>query len=225
MAGVARCSGVLEAERRRHHGGQPRHDRGHQPAARRAVRAPRLDHHRGFKFLLEIARQSVPEGYGNSYFWVKPRAHRARCTWCARSRERLDYTRRRAARRSTTTRPKPRLAGSASAASTASACASCTPTPTRRTSSACARCSARVIPSAVVSISSRGAARVPRVRARGDDAGRCLRQAARRPLRAPRSTRRLAELGVRPGDAVLHHEVQRRRGVGARGRHQPITTC
>ncbi|HEY3062520.1 MAG TPA: hydantoinase/oxoprolinase family protein [Chloroflexota bacterium] len=27
---------------------------------------------RGFKDLLEIARQSVPQGYGNSYFWVKP---------------------------------------------------------------------------------------------------------------------------------------------------------
>src|SRR3954451_679969 len=26
----------------------------------------------GFAFLLEIARQSVPDGYGNSYFWVKP---------------------------------------------------------------------------------------------------------------------------------------------------------
>src|SRR5882672_814872 len=26
----------------------------------------------GFKHILEIARQSVPEGYGNSYFWVKP---------------------------------------------------------------------------------------------------------------------------------------------------------
>src|SRR3977135_189870 len=26
----------------------------------------------GFKHLLEIARQSVPQGYGNSYFWVKP---------------------------------------------------------------------------------------------------------------------------------------------------------
>ena len=26
----------------------------------------------GFKHMLEIARQSVPEGYGNSYFWVKP---------------------------------------------------------------------------------------------------------------------------------------------------------
>ncbi|MFQ5913709.1 MAG: hydantoinase B/oxoprolinase family protein [Nitrospinota bacterium] len=27
---------------------------------------------KGFRFLLEIARQSVPEGYGNSFFWVKP---------------------------------------------------------------------------------------------------------------------------------------------------------
>ena len=26
----------------------------------------------GFGHLLEIARQSVPDGYGNSYFWVKP---------------------------------------------------------------------------------------------------------------------------------------------------------
>ena len=27
---------------------------------------------RGFRHVLEIARQSVPRGYGNSYFWVKP---------------------------------------------------------------------------------------------------------------------------------------------------------
>jgi N-methylhydantoinase A len=27
---------------------------------------------RGFRAILEIARQSVPNGYGNSYFWVKP---------------------------------------------------------------------------------------------------------------------------------------------------------
>ncbi len=26
----------------------------------------------GFELMLEIARQSVPDGYGNSYFWVKP---------------------------------------------------------------------------------------------------------------------------------------------------------
>lgn len=27
---------------------------------------------RGFRHVIEIARQSVPDGYGNSYFWVKP---------------------------------------------------------------------------------------------------------------------------------------------------------
>lgn len=27
---------------------------------------------KGFQHVLEIARQSVPDGYGNSYFWVKP---------------------------------------------------------------------------------------------------------------------------------------------------------
>src|SRR5690606_20271197 len=26
----------------------------------------------GYEFVLEIARQAVPDGYGNSYFWVKP---------------------------------------------------------------------------------------------------------------------------------------------------------
>ena len=26
----------------------------------------------GFRHIIEIARQSVPDGYGNSYFWVKP---------------------------------------------------------------------------------------------------------------------------------------------------------
>ena len=27
---------------------------------------------RGFRHMIEIARQSVPDGYGNSFFWVKP---------------------------------------------------------------------------------------------------------------------------------------------------------
>jgi N-methylhydantoinase A len=44
----------------------------------------------GYEFLLEIARQSVPDGYGNSYFWVKPPrivpAHRVRTV-----RGRLDF--------------------------------------------------------------------------------------------------------------------------------------
>ena len=40
-------------------------------------------HHRGFRHLLEIGRQSVPDGYGNSYFWVKPTAS-CPSTWCGR---------------------------------------------------------------------------------------------------------------------------------------------
>src|SRR5688572_21763363 len=27
----------------------------------------------GFRHIIEIARQSVPDGYGNSFFWVKPK--------------------------------------------------------------------------------------------------------------------------------------------------------
>src|SRR5215470_13014901 len=45
---------------------------------------------RGFRHVLEIARQSVPQGYGNSYFWVKPERivplHRV-----LEARERLDF--------------------------------------------------------------------------------------------------------------------------------------
>ncbi|TDD39444.1 hydantoinase/oxoprolinase family protein [Actinomadura sp. KC06] len=45
----------------------------------------------GFESILEIARQSVPDGYGNSYFWVKPPrivpAHRVRTVG-----GRLDHT-------------------------------------------------------------------------------------------------------------------------------------
>ena len=100
---------------------------------------------RGFRHMLEIARQSVPQGYGNSYFWVKPERivplHRVR-----EVAERMDFQRRGAA-------PVRRgggrgggRAGSASAASLPSACASCTPTPTASTSSACATCSSRVHP-------------------------------------------------------------------------------
>src|SRR3989441_5771215 len=44
----------------------------------------------GFRHVLEIARQAVPRGYGNSYFWVKPERivplHRVR-----EVPERLDY--------------------------------------------------------------------------------------------------------------------------------------
>ena len=45
----------------------------------------------GYQFVLEIARQSVPDGYGNSYFWVKP--DRIVSPELVRTvRGRLDYT-------------------------------------------------------------------------------------------------------------------------------------
>ncbi|WP_428265642.1 hydantoinase/oxoprolinase family protein [Haliangium sp.] len=45
---------------------------------------------RGFRHVLEIARQSVPEGYGNSYFWVKP-DRIVPLELVAEVEERLDY--------------------------------------------------------------------------------------------------------------------------------------
>jgi N-methylhydantoinase A len=46
---------------------------------------------RGFRHVLEIARQSVPSGYGNSYFWVKPERIVPLERVCEVS-ERLDFT-------------------------------------------------------------------------------------------------------------------------------------
>ena len=46
----------------------------------------------GYEAMLEIARQSVPDGYGNSYFWVKPDRDRARATWSRGVGGRLDFT-------------------------------------------------------------------------------------------------------------------------------------
>ena len=66
----------------------------------------------GYEAMLEIARQSVPDGYGNSYFWVKPdRIVPARPG--ARRRGPARLHRRRAASRSTRTAPERRRAGSA----------------------------------------------------------------------------------------------------------------
>ena len=53
--------------------GQPRHHGRHQPAARgQGRRRSGFITTEGYEFVLEIARQCVPDGYGNSYFWVKP---------------------------------------------------------------------------------------------------------------------------------------------------------
>ena len=95
----------------------------------------------GFEHLLEIARQSVPDGYGNSYFWVKPpRIVPADLVRTVGGR--LDHT---------GAQLRPFDADGArtvarwlrSTGSPRSGCASCTRTPTRRTRSACATSSPR----------------------------------------------------------------------------------
>ncbi len=135
----------------------------------------------GFRHLLEIGRQSVPDGYGNSYFWVKPDRivplHLVR-----EVPERLDATGRvlrpldegavrdqaawfrdprghRGGRLPAPRlrQPRPRAAG---------------PRPVRRG-----------LPRVLAVDQLRRAARVPGVRALGDHAGRRLRQADHRPLR------------------------------------------
>ena len=103
--------------------------------------------------MLEIARQSVPDGYGNSYFWVKPdrivprdlvRGVDGRLDFTGAEVRPFDEDGARAVRPLV---PRPR-------ASTRSASASCTPTPTPTTRSGCARCCAEEHPDAVVSLSS-----------------------------------------------------------------------
>ena len=73
-------------------------------------------------------------------------------------------------------------------------------------------------PDAVVSICSRGAARVPRVRAVGDHAGRRRGQAQRRRVRRPTSPPGSTSFTGGAADPVLRDEVQRRRALGRRGR-------
>ena len=103
--------------------------------------------------MLEIARQSVPDGYGNSYFWVKPPRIVPR-DLVRTVGGRLDFEGNevRPVRRGARRAPPP--AGSATAASTRSASASCTPTPTTSTSCAMREVLRREHPDAVVSISS-----------------------------------------------------------------------
>ena len=106
----------------------------------------------GFRHILEIARQSVPEGYGNSYFWVKP----DRIVPLQFVREvggRLDF-------RGQELRPLDEdsvrgrgaiLPRAAAFAPSASAC--CIPTPMTRTSAVPPKSSAEEYPEATLSLS------------------------------------------------------------------------
>ena len=172
--GARRCSGV---ERRRHRRGQPRHHGRDQPAARGQGRPARLHHHRGLR---GDARDRPAVGAGRlRQLLLLGEAAPDRAARPGQGRSAAGSTS--PAPRcgpSTRTAPARSPAGSATRASTPSASASCTPTPTRSTRSGCARCCAEEHPDAVVSHLQRGAARVPRVRARDDHAGRRRREAA-----------------------------------------------
>ena len=167
----------------------------------------------------------MPDGYGNSYFWVKPprivagrpgpdrrrpaRPHRRRAAPVRRGRgprgravrsATAEVARRRRLLPALLRQPGPRAADARRS----------WPRSTRRRS---------------VSLVQRGAARVPRVRAGHDHAGRRRRQAAGRPPTSPIAcaSRSCPPTGLPsrrplPAGAVLHHEVQRRGAVGRRGR-------
>ena len=179
----------------------------------------------GYEFLLEIARQSVPDGYGNSYFWVKPPrivpaapgAHRRRPAGlpgrarCARStrRARVEVAR------------WFRDAG----IDTIGVCfLHSYADPAHEL--AMREVLRREHPAAVVSHLQRGAARVPGVRARRHHAGRRGGEAADGVVRREHPPAVCDELSP-ARRAVLRHEVQRRRAVGRGGRapadhHRPV---
>ena len=171
----------------------------------------------GYEFMLEIARQAVPDGYGNSYFWVKP----PRIVAADHVRTvggRMDFE---------GNEVRPFDEDSAVAAARWFKERGIT------TIGVCflhsyadddhelrdARDPAPRAPRGHRVDLQRGAARVPRVRALDDDAGRRRGQAERQPLRQqhPQPPRRLhRRLGTR--DPLLRHEVQRRRALRRRGR-------
>ncbi len=169
----------------------------------------------GYEFLLEIARQSVPDGYGNSYFWVKP----DRIVPVDRVRTvggRLDHT-------GAEVRPFDE-AGAVEIArwfkdegiDTIGVCllhSYANPAHELRMRDILAA----EHPDAVVSLSSRGAARVPRVRAGDDDPGRRRGQTQGGALRRSIIAAGWTALDPDGRDPVLRDAVQRRRAVGRRG--------
>ncbi len=135
----------------------------------------------GFGALLEIARQSVPDGYGNSYFWVKPprivpadlvRTVGGRLDHTGAELRPFDEDQARAAARFL-----PRPGGGRGRG--------LLPARLRQPGprAAHARDPGRRAPRGRGLDLQRGAARVPRVRAGHDHPGRRRRQAAGRPLR------------------------------------------
>ena len=193
-----------------------RHHRGDQSTAAGQGRRARVHHHRpGYESMLEIARQSVPDGYGNSYFWVKPDrivpADRVRTVG-----GRLDF-------RGNEIRPfdeDPRVAAVRffrdRGISTLGVCFLHSYANDEH-ERADGRGDRRGIPAAVVSLSSRV---LPEYR-EYERAMTTLIDAAVKPTVAAYVSSiagRLAALDGPPADPVLDHAVQRRRAVRRRGR-------
>ena len=166
----------------------------------------------GYEFLLEIARQSVPDGYGNSYFWVKP----DRIVPADRVRDR-----RRAAGRHRRARSGRSTRTSAVAAArffrdagidTIGVCFlhSYVDDAHER---AMREVLAREHPDAVVSISSEVLREYREYERAVTTPGRRGGQARHPPLRRQHRDGRPATPARRPGRSVLRDEVQRRRAV------------
>ena len=178
----------------------------------------------GYEAMLEIARQSVPDGYGNSYFWVKPdRIVPARPREGGRRPAGLHRRRGPALRRGR--RPRGRALVPRPRASTPSASASCTPTPTRPTRSGCARSSLEEHPDAVVSLSSQ----VLREYREYERAMTTLVDAAVKPRLSAYVTNikdRLASAGRRRRRSIPFYVMKSNGGVLCADEvvHQPITT-
>ena len=182
---------------------------------------------RGFRHMIEIARQSVPDGYGNSFFWVKPprlvplhlvREVPGRLRFDGSEIEPVDEEATLSAVRELVedgVQLHRRLPAS-------------TPTPTAQHERAVGELIARELSRRLrVAVLGR-AAGVPRIRAGDDDADRRPRQALLQDLsaKAPRDKIR-ARLGRHP---VPDHAVERRRREAchrrrAAGDHAPLRAC
>ena len=140
----------------------------------------------GFRHILEIARQAVPDGYGNSYFWVKPERI-VPLAIRARGRRPAQFPRARNCARST--RTSVREAARYFRARGIKAVGVClmhsyaNAAHERRVGEIVARGISGMHGVAVL----RRAAGISRIRARDHDAGRCLRQAAHGPLSQARA--------------------------------------
>ncbi len=144
----------------------------------------------GYEAMLEIARQSVPDGYGNSYFWVKPDRIVPRDLVRGRRRPARLHRRRGAAR---STRTAPAQVGALVPRPRHQHPRRLLPARLRqpRPRGADARDPRRGAPRRGGVDQQRGAARVPRVRARDDHPGRRRGQAAALGATSPTSRPRL----------------------------------